>query len=238
MIKAKSLLFAILFLGAIIFFSQVLKQQSYASISATPLTSGQKSGTTKATTSTVTIGANKLALIWITQGDGNGGPASLSDPNRAWTQITTNTAGLRRLTLYRSMKSVNTTGAVTITSPTSTGLTWSLVEYSSTDTSGTNGSGAIAQFASRNYKDAGGARSLSGSVTLSSSSNVGSAVAGGFTMNSGAKPVFPGNGYTLTGSIACNTLCIQAEFRNNFIQLVDMTWTNLAHWIVIAAELK
>lgn len=237
--KKKLLFFALLSAGAIVFFSQVSKQQSFAtgSITATSLTTGKVSTpSTVANTAIITIGANKLALIWVVQG--SGGAATLSDPNRTWEQIATNTPGERRITLYRSMNATDTTGVITITSPVSTGMAWSVAEYNNTDISGINGSGAIAQFASRNYKDAGGARSLSGSVTLLPSGLVGSAVAGGFAMHSNAKPVFPGSGYALTGNIACVTVCVQAEFRDNFAQLVDMSWTNLAHWMVIAAELK
>lgn len=207
--------------------------------------SGQTASTAITTTQSVTIGANKLALIWVVQGNGTAGPASISDPNRTWTQITTNTPGLRRLTLYRSMNFVDTTGAITITSLAPTNSTdraneivWSLVEYGNVDISGTNGSGAVAQFGSRNYQNAGGSRTLSGSITLSLSGNVGSAVVGGFAMGSPSSSVFPGTGYTLTGGFRCVTACGQAEFRDNFSQLVDMSWSSSSNWMVIAAELK
>ena len=206
--------------------------------------SGQIANTAVATTSAVTIGANKLALMWVVQGNGTAGTATLSNPNRTWTQIATNTPGLRRLTLYRSMTSVDTNDVITITSPAPTSskdraneIVWSLVEYGNVDTSGTNGSGAIAQFASRNYQNAGGSRSLSGSVTLSSPVNSGSAVAGGFAMGPSSS-VFPGAGYSLVGGNPCITVCVQAEFRDNFAQLVDMSWSSSVHWMVIAAELK
>ncbi len=220
-----------------------------SAVTASHLTSGRFNGpggggASQATTASVAIGANKLALIWVAQENGQGGTPTLSDPNRTWTQIATNGL-LRRISLYRSMNTGVTTGAITVSSPASpqtnaNSLAWSLVEYSNVNTSGTNGSGAIAQFASRNYAEAGTGLSNYASVNLAASAITNSAVAGGFAMGDSGLPLVAGPGYTLIGTSGCTfVLCVQAELRNTFSQLVDMSWTGVpAHWLVIGAELK
>ncbi|GEM_PF-5461669 len=220
--------------------------QSNASIiEANPLTAGRaasnSTSTIIATTAQITIKANTLALIWVGQADGRLGASILTDPNRTWVQVISSYPGLRRLTMYRSMEPVDTTGAITIDplpSEITWSATWSVVEYANVDTSGIHGSGALAQYAARNYADAGGGLALSGSVTLAGTNETSSASVGGFIMNWGARPLFAGSGYALTGNSACYILCLQSEFRSDFTSLVNMSWSSLAHWIAIAAELK
>lgn|GEM_PF-1841434 len=68
----------------------------------------------------------------------------------------------------------------------------------------------------------------------------GGAVAAAFAMNrNSSSGIKPGDGYSLVGGPACASgLCFQAEFRNNFATLVDMSWTPNAHWLVVAVELQ
>lgn len=109
---------------------------------ARPLTSGSlEDGYNSAATAPVTIGANKLALLWVAQSDGAGGSPTLTDPHREWEVVTTTIATLQRLTLYRSMKNMETSGAVTVPSPGWTSVAWTLVEYGNVDTTGPNGAG-------------------------------------------------------------------------------------------------
>ena len=203
-----------------------------SSITASFLGSG-----TGSTTTSISVNANNLALIWVGQGDGTLGPPTLTDPKRTWVQVITNTAGLRRITLFRSMVPQDTAGEVSI-SGSASNLTWSIVSYNNVDTSGTNGSGSIVQFGARNYKDAGVGLTSSGDITLADSTEASSAVVGGFFMHWNARPLIAGPGFTLSGSAGCYVLCVQPEFRNDFTKLVNMSWSNSSHWLVIAAELK
>src|SRR3990172_7952079 len=93
------------------------------------------------TTGSISPTGNRLVLAWIYQ-------AGESEGSTAQPSLTGN-AGMwpGRLTLFRGMVASPSSGVVTITwgSPTPMKVMWSIAEWSGVDTSGMNGSGAIAQ---------------------------------------------------------------------------------------------
>ena len=119
-------------------------------ITATNLTSGTSSaiGNT-VTTASISPGANKLDIVTV-QGyfaGGNNVP-TVSGAGGTWTQIATAVTpdNTRRTTLFRDLSPTPGSGPLTISfgqgqNPES----WSVDEFSGTDTSGTHGSGAIVQ---------------------------------------------------------------------------------------------
>ncbi|MBM3942987.1 MAG: hypothetical protein FJ316_08705 [SAR202 cluster bacterium] len=191
-----------------------------------------------AVTASVTIGANNLALLWLAQNDGTSGVPTLNDLQRTWEVVTTTEASLQRLTLYRSMQSTATTSVITITAPAPTPMSWTLVEYSNVDTSGSNGSGAIGQFEATNYKKAGVGLTTYASSVLTPAVKGTSTSVGGFAVHQDSVEIKAGKGYTLIGSRTCAIMCVQSEFKAKFARLVDLSWTNNAQWLVVTAEVK
>ncbi|MBM3942380.1 MAG: hypothetical protein FJ316_05560 [SAR202 cluster bacterium] len=227
-----------------------LMPEDLAAATATTITANHlitgRSLTTQGVTDSVTIGARNLALLWVSQDNGRSGTPVLSDPKRTWTEVSSTTPGDRRFTLFRSLAMAPTTGPITIATGDPGGMVWSLVEYSNVDTGGINGTRAITQSKSNNWLEEGTGMSTSGNVLLNQSSLPNSAVAAGFAISRNGLPwTGPGAGYNFTPMpepdirfAPCGTICVQAEFKNNFSALADMRWTNNSHWLVIAAELR
>src|SRR5437867_5983215 len=127
-----------------------------AAISATELTAGGAAGSniTSATTNSIAPGANRLILAWIVNHDNNTPivPTTVSGNGLTWTSVTGiswNISGGKNhdlMTLYRAMGASPTPGSVTISySQAQQSISWSIVEFSGVDTSGTGGSGAVRQ---------------------------------------------------------------------------------------------
>ncbi len=224
----------VLLVGVAVFLGEIVTdaQAAASAITANPLTVGSINGGS-ATTATITVPANHLALMWVAQNSGSAGVPSLTDSSRTWAMEKTQLLGIKRLTLFRSLEPVDTVSAITITSQP-TVFVWSVVEYGNVDTSGSQGSGAIAQSVTKSNSTAGTAAS----ITLVPSSETSSATVGAFLMSWIGRPLFAGTGYTFSGSSSCNLICAQPEFRNDFAQIVDMTWSIKSPWVGIAAELR
>src|SRR6266704_2779649 len=174
-----------------------------AAISATELTGGGASGSNikTATTSSIAPGANQLILAWIVNTNNQTRDLpTLSRNGLTWVVASTAVwnAGkptfLDRITLFRAMGTSPTAGSVTISfSSGQESIAWSIVEFSGVDTSGTNGSGAVVQFAT-GTDDAAGPSGLI--ITLPSAIGSGNATAGGFgNANALAASISPGAGY-------------------------------------------
>ena len=136
---------------------------------ATNLTSGGNipSGSTTFVTASITPTANALVLLWITNEHLAGTPAVISSVtgcSLTWESIDNVNYGSNcRLSLYRALGASPTTGAVTITYPTSEwAAVWSIEQITGVSTSGSNGSGAVLQSA----QNSDGASGSSLTVTL------------------------------------------------------------------------
>lgn len=121
---------------------------------ATNLTSGGNipSGSTTFVTASITPTANALVLLWITNEHLAGTPAVISSVtgcSLTWESIDNVNYGSNcRLSLYRTLGASPTTGAVTVTYPSSEwSAVWSIEQITGVSTSGSNGSGAIIQSA-------------------------------------------------------------------------------------------
>jgi hypothetical protein len=131
-------------------------------ISASNLTSGG-SGTdaTSYTTASITPASNALILCTV-ENDVSGVPAvpTVSGCSLTWVQIETcyyDQSGTRfRVTMFRALGASPTSGTLTIDmgGATQGGCGWIVDQFTNTDTTGTNGSGAIVQSAKSAEPDA------------------------------------------------------------------------------------
>lgn len=117
-------------------------------VTATHLTTG--SSTTNASsynTASITPTANRLVLVGftITVASSPSPTPAVTGCGLTWEQVDQTVVGSRTVHVFRTMGAAPTTGALTIAGASLTSALWSLVEYDGVDTSGTNGSGAIAQ---------------------------------------------------------------------------------------------
>lgn len=214
---------------------------SHPGVAVTSGTSGNidNTGKTKtATTATMTIPANHLALLWVGTTFGISGPPTITDPLRSWQMVATGgpNSGNRRVTLFKSLADVETTGNVKFTNSggRSTTWAWSAVEYPATQ---------VVQY---KYNDATQTFQNSGLIILPSTSGNGGFTTMGFVVYYGARPLHPGAGYQFVGGQPCVRMCLQVSARADYAQRATMTWDGacleldgrLCHWAGIAVELK
>lgn len=118
-------------------------------VTPTHLTTGSSTtNTTSYTTASITPTANQLVLIAVmpTVTSGTTPTMTVSGTGLTWVQENTSTPGFRTMVVFRAMGASPTAGALTITAAASvTSCLWSVVQFDGIDTTGTNGSGAIAQ---------------------------------------------------------------------------------------------
>lgn len=198
---------------------------------------------TSYTTASTSPGANNLELLWVYSIAATAPNIPTITWNSAtWTQIDTqlDSAGTRRLTLFRSLTASPTSGTGTIDFGVQAqlGACWSYVEYTGIDTSGTNGAGAIVQSAKNN--SAGNATSLT--VTLAAFSSASNATAAGFgiPLNTAGQPAV-GSGFTATGQAnqSSTNTAIGSEFNSGNDTTVDMNAGAASiPWTGIAVEIK
>lgn len=165
-----------------------------AAISCTNLASAATGvDNTSFATSSVTLTANVLSLLSMTidKATTPDEPTSVTSTGATWVKITTETcctvaSPTERTSLYRTMVGSNQTGAITIDfgANTETGFTYSVDQCTGTDTTGTDGSGAIVQ-SGVNASDSvtSGAPLV---ISLSALSNASNALYGAFSRNANA----------------------------------------------------
>lgn len=153
------------------------------------------------TTASVTPTANALVLAAVANRDSGGTPGTitLSGNGLTWVEIATKTYESiatpgTRVTLFRAMGASPSAGAITITvtgASTNVDCLWGINQFTGTDTTGTNGSGAVVQSAT-NVTDS--ATSLSATLAaLADATNNAVFMAAGF----GTQDVITaGTGYT------------------------------------------
>jgi hypothetical protein len=145
-------------------------------VTTSTLTSGgiDSPTSTTCTTNSITPSANKLVLLAIGR-RGTGTVTSVTGNGLTWVQVADqfdgNGSGNNGVVLFRAMGSSPTTGSVTMTfSAAQSRCNWSITELGNVDTSGTNGSGAIVQYATSSHT--GGTTISTTLSTFSSSSNI------------------------------------------------------------------
>jgi hypothetical protein len=198
-------------------------------VSGTHLTTGSTGvdGTSSPASASITIHANRLVLVAIANQAGVATPATptVSGLSQTWSQVLTYTVNSnRRLTVFRCMPSSDATGTFSASTGAESeiGWEWSASEFDGVDTSGTNGSGAIAQSATGLSSTA----SLTVSLTSPSASN---AVYGAFH-HPAAEAVAAGSGFTLLGTSnhASPNGSIGTDWRADGVASVTASWTTSA----------
>lgn len=214
------------------------------SIWATSLTTAQSSaGVTSLATSSVTPIANHLVFGWAVS------RTAANDPNHAtatgcgltWVEVQSinfdNAGSQKRLTVLRAMGSSPSAGAVTFdfNGQTQSDIVCGVIDVQGTDTSGTNGSGAIVQNAT-NTDTSGAGTTLT--ATLAAFSATDNATIG-FLGIGNVGTLTPGTGFTTTGSNAtAANLTGAAEFKESNDTTVDMTFSVGGELGIIAVEIK
>lgn len=188
----------------------------------TNLTSGTDTdGNSTATTASISPSSNKPLLLSVASRTG-----ITADPNQptitgnglTWVAIGTTvydntSSSRRRITLFRALGASPSSGAISIDfgGQNQTAVCWSVEEISGSDTSGTNGSGAITQSAV-NQDTSGTASSLT--VTLSSFSSGNNATYGCFG-NAQTGVWNAGSGFTVLSNnqVADASLALISEYK-------------------------
>ena len=211
-------------------------------ITESPLTSGQSAvDVTNATTASVTIIANQLALLTVGVGSAAGTPntPTVTMTGATWVAAVTriHAGGNYGAWIFRTMVGSNTTGTITINFATQTQdrINWSLAQFDGVDTSGTDGSGAVVQ-----TNTAFNATTTAATVTLASAIGAGNATYGGFlSETSGAFTA--GSGYSLIHNVSWtngHTGNIGTEWRADGQTVVNGTFSGTAHILSMGLEIK
>lgn len=154
-----------------------------AAVACSSLTSGQSTtdGTTF-TTASVSPAANSLVLLFVSAG-GTTNPTTVPTGGgiTTWTTVqdfSWHSDNQKRFMLFRALEASPGSGAITLTyGATAAGVQWSVVQCTGVPTSGTNGSGAVAQ------SQAFGGTSTTGSIPYSPALTSGSVTVQGFAHN-------------------------------------------------------
>lgn len=216
------------------------------SVAFTNLTSGDDTdGNSTATTSSVTLTANRLHLLTVSSQQFNGSPAE-TPTCTGWTQVVTfvyyNAGGTNipssRLTILRRMPSSNETGTHTIDFNTvnQTEVVYSIDQSdANVETGGTNGSAAIVQSAT------GSGNSTALSATLAAFGNANNGTFGAGTIyTSGMTTWTVGTGFTALANLAggfTTDLSLLTEYRTDNDTSVDATASGAGDWGMIALEI-
>jgi hypothetical protein len=203
-------------------------------------TTGSTTDATSFTTGSVTPTADRLQLLAVVNTKSSTATLpTVSGDGLTWVQVATCTydsSTAKRLTLFRALGASPSTGSLTIDfgGTTQTGIGWSWVEVSGTDTSGTNGSGAIVQAVCGTE-----ATTATPSVTLSAFGNAANATYGAFGI--GTNPTCTaGTGFTKAGSFSHTTpaSAICSEYQTANDTSVDLTWSASNTGLGIGVEIK
>lgn len=214
-------------------------QPVLAAVSCSVLTQGQDAtNATNYTTASVTPAANKLILL-ITAQSRNTATActsndisSVTGNSLTWVAVNKqcfSDAGAPTYTveIWRTMGASPSTGTINfdVSASTQINAAWAVVECSGTDTSGTNGSGAIVQSAI-NLVEPG----TSLTVTLGAFGSANNATLGAFGIADNIA-ITPGSGFTeLVEELVSdggNDLGLQVQWRNDNDTTVDASWSSI-----------
>jgi hypothetical protein len=201
-------------------------------ITVTQLTTGA-SGTnsTSYATASVSPGASKLILVIVSTTVSTAGsqlfPNSVSGAGLTFTMIDdapgADSVSSRQISVWRALNASPGTGTITITFPaTMLNCQWKVIEVDGIDTSGTNGSGAIVQFAAGTE-----ATTATPSVTLATFGDAtNNAAIAGFVC-AAATTFAAGTGFTEIGADQSGTspnTTLGAEYVIGQDTSVDATW--------------
>lgn len=184
-----------------------------------------------------------LVGVCVTRGSSEDPPTpTLSGGGMAaWDVVEDNlyvtSGGVRsRMVVYRAREATPGSGAITISlSPVgASGCLWSVIEYTGVDTSGTNGSGAIAQ----SEQAAGSGTAVS--VSLAGAPDAGSGSYGFMANDDAVTFSAAGDGFAFSHaelSYLTPNQNARPEFKNTGDQVIDGTLSSTAAWGIIGIEI-
>lgn len=191
-------------------------------ITQSKLTSGSTTGGASWTTASVTLAANKLQILSVhfdVFGGGTLGTVSVS----GFTEIghvdfSSIASPGNRLVLLRRLSGSSSTGTLSITTSggsSEKAAAWDLQEFDGIDTSGTNGSGAIVQYATNNTDGSGSPNAMTVTLAaLGDASNNAVYVAFG-SAETGS--LSPGSGYSELTDVndgAGQDVTLESQYKN------------------------
>ena len=209
-----------------------------AATAATNLTSGaNNTSQTSQATASVSIPAYSLILLAAFNRVASGTPnePTVSGASCTWTKVDTVTTGQMRLTVFRAMSTVATSGVLTIDygGQTATSSNWSVDAFDHVDTTGTNGANAVVQAVT----DTAVGTTTGESITLSAFGSADNSTYG-VIVNDNTVAVTVGSGFTQLSNQVSNHRIV-AEWKVSNDTTVDWTWssTSLTDYGV-AVEIK
>lgn len=199
--------------------------------------SGNDSTNTVFTTSSVSPTTGRLILFQVTSAPSGASESPvITGLGLTWVEVGhTADFGLaaHRTTLYRAMGTV-TPGTVTITfGGSQDDCVWTMAQFTGMDTSGTNGSGAVAQYAVNTA-----APSTSLTCTTAATLFSGSAMFGSFAIIGTSLTETAGSGFTILNSGNEGVYTRAQEFKASSDTTVDITWTGSKYAGGVAVEIK
>lgn len=218
-------------------------QPNSGPITATNLThSASSTAVTSAGTASVAPNANQLVVVTVSSGVTSGTPntPTVTGASGTWTQFATQLSndGLTRLTLFRDLNASPGSGALTIDfagQSQTKFVQFSVDQFSSVDTSGTHGSGAIVQTVGANPASAATTGLTINLAALGNASNI----AMGAVRNSAAGSLILGSGFTeLSYTGDTNGVTVEDEWAVN---MTGVNWTWASQTVAstgIALEIK
>lgn len=218
---------------------------TFASTVVTNLTSGfSDTDATSYNTASVSPSSNYLNLVSVTNvKSSTPDTPTLSGNGITYEQIDTHVIDsvgtMRRSTLFRSLGSSPSSGAITIDfgGNTQTACSWVVDTVSGVDTSGTNGSGAIVQSAKTTQDNTGNTTSLTATLSsFSSANNLTYGVYGGASTTG----LTAGSGFTILASASSTTPTsdVATEWKSTNDTTVDFSFDANDAIGVIALEIK
>lgn len=218
-------------------------------ISASSLTSGFSSTSgTSFSTASITPTANRLVLIAIELAyhvPSASQTLTVTGNGLTWVEVARQdiwTSGVSfngQLVIFRAMGASPTTGAITITSGSTTVdmMAWSVVQFSGIDTTGTNGSGAIVQNA-KTKTDAASATVTATLAAFGSANNATFAAVGVMDSTGTLQTVTPRAGFTEIHDTGVTYAEIETQFLASNSTTVSGTCTAVDYIGIIGLEIK
>lgn len=224
-----------------------LAQPALAAVSCSVLTQGQNvSNTTGYATASITPSANALILLAVANVRNTADACTWADVETVsgnsltWVKVNEQcyssvTVPTNMVTIYRSMGASPSTGTVSFFygSTSQLAAAWAVIECTGVDTSGTNGSGAVAQSAINANTS-----SASITATLGSFGSANNATLGAFG-TTGNTSVTSGSGFTeLAEQLVTDSYnhALHVEFKNSNDTTVDASYSS-ADAGVVAIEI-
>jgi hypothetical protein len=222
--------------------SVTVGSQTAADITQTLLTSGNNAANQKVyTTASISPAANALVTVAVLMRRSSGAlsPGITGGGLPAWAPVAnvdfdTQGAPTKRLVIFRGLSASPGSGPITITFGSSvSNVQWIVSQWTGVETSGTNGSGAIAQTGTGRSD---GATGLSATLSpFAAAADVAYGVAG---VAKNGPTVTPASGFTEIAEVSSGeTSALQAEWATNHFT-VGETWGTLTKAGILAVEIK